>query len=149
VELFRYYGELDEKFKRNDAKSVLVSCFEDNRAGCSGLLDLEPAGGTYAPAIAGFEAGESVLRHWGGKVVAEGLGGGEEWGVDDATDGVDAEVTGAGVAAAVAIEAGHGLAAAGGQGLAEHVAGGVFDRLFGWHKVLSVLSCLFSVLVIR
>jgi hypothetical protein len=145
VELFRYYGELDEKFKGNDAESVLVSCFEDDRAGCSGPLDLEPAGGTDAPAVAGLEAGESVLRHGGGEIVAERFGGGEEWGVDDATDGVDTEIVGAGVAAAVAVEAGHRLAATGGQRLAEYVAGGVFDGLFDGHGELSVLSCQFSV----
>jgi hypothetical protein len=130
MELFRYYGKLDEKFKGNDAEGVLVGSFEDNRAGCSGLLDLEPTGGTDAPSVAGLESGESVLRHRGGEIVAEGFGGGEEWSVDDAADGVDAEVVGAGVATAVAVEAGHGLASTGGQGLAKDVAGGVFYGTF-------------------
>src|SRR5580704_7977709 len=107
---------------------------EENGAGSSGLLDREPSGGADAPAVSGFEAGESILGHGGGEVVAECLGGSQEGGVDDAADGVDAVVVGAGVAAAVAVEAGHGLAAAGFQRAAENVAGGILDGFYGGHK---------------
>jgi hypothetical protein len=141
-------GVLDEEVKGDDFESVLVGGFEEDGAGCSGLLDCEPAGGADAPAVSGFEAGESVLRHGSGEIVAEGFGGGEEGGVDDAADGVDAVVIGAGVAASVAVEAGRrvsGLAAAGFERAAENVAGGILDGFYGGHKELSVLSCQFSV----
>ena len=114
-------GELNQELEWNDAEAVLVGRFEDDGAGCSGLLTLQPAVSTDAPAVAGFETGKAILRHGGGEVVAESLGGGEEWGVDDAADGVDTEVVRAGIAAAVAVKAGHGIAAAGVEGLAEYV----------------------------
>ena len=107
VKLRGDYSELDEELEWDDLEGVLVCGFEDDGAGCSGLLDLQPTGGTDAPAVAGFKAGEAVLGHGGGEIVAESLGGGEEGRVDDAADGVDAEVFGAGLAAAGAVEAGH------------------------------------------
>ncbi len=121
VELGGDDSVLNEELEGDDLEGVLVGGFEDDGAGGSGLLDLQPAGGADAPAVSGFEAGEAVLGHGGGEIVAEGLGGGEERGVDDAADGVDAVVVGAGLAAAGAVEAGHGLAAAGVEGLAEDV----------------------------
>jgi hypothetical protein len=105
-------------------------------AGSAGLLHLEPAGGAQAPAVAGFEARKAVLRHGGREVVAEGLGGFEEGGVDDAADGVDAEVVGAGLAAAGAVEAGHRLAAADAERLAKDVFAASFDGFSGRHGFL-------------
>ena len=66
-----------------------------------------------APAIAGTQAREAVLRHRGGKIVAQGFRRFEESVVNDAADGVDAEVVGTGLAAAGAVKASHGIAAAG------------------------------------
>jgi len=114
-------GVLDEQFKGDNLERRLMGGFEDDGAGGASLLHLEPARGTDAPAVAGLEAGEAMLRHGGGEVVAEGLRRGQEGLVDHAADGVDAEVVGAGLAAAGAVEAGHGSAAAGGEGLAEDV----------------------------
>jgi len=133
VEFGRDDGVLDEELEGDDFEGVLVGGFEEDGAGGSCLLDCEPARGADAPTVAGFEAGEAVLRHGGGEVVAEGFGGGKERGVDDAADGVDAVVVGAGVAAAVAVEAGHGLGAAGLERTAEDVAGGCFDGFGGGH----------------
>jgi hypothetical protein len=148
VELGGDDGVLDEEFERDDFESVLVGGFEDDRAGGSGALDCEPTLSADTPAVTGFEAVEAVLRHGSGEVVAEGFGDGQERGVDDAANGVHAWVVGAGVAAAVAVEAGRGvsrLATADFEGLAEDVAGGGFDGFDGGHKVvrsqLSVLSC--------
>src|SRR5947209_5721902 len=59
VELGGDNGELDEELEGDDLEGVLMGGFEDDGAGCSGLLDLQPAGGTDAPAVAGFEAGKS------------------------------------------------------------------------------------------
>jgi hypothetical protein len=127
VELGRDDGELDEEFEWDDLEGVFVGGFEDDGAGCSGLLDLQPTGGTDAPAVAWFEAGEAVLGHGGGEIVAEGFAGGEEGRIDDAADGVDAVVFGAGLAAAGAVEAGHGGAAADVEGLAEDVFAAGFE----------------------
>jgi hypothetical protein len=63
VELAGNDGVLDEKFEWNDFERVLVGGFEDDGTGGSRSLDLEPAGGTDAPAVTGFEAGETKLRH--------------------------------------------------------------------------------------
>ena len=48
-------GVLDQKFEGNDFEGVLVSGFENDRAGCPGLLDFQPTGSTDAPAVAGLE----------------------------------------------------------------------------------------------
>src|SRR5260370_19968765 len=134
VELTGDDGVLDQKFERNDLEGVFVGGFEDDRAGGSGLLDLQPAGGTDAPTVAGFEAGETELGHGGAEIVAEGFGGFKKWSVDDAADGVDTMVFGASLAAAGAVEAGHGLAAADVERLAEDVFAAVLDGFYGGHS---------------
>src|SRR5580704_10934983 len=143
VKPVRDYSVLDQQFERDDLEGGLVGGFEDDGAGGSRLLDLEPAGGTDAPAVAGFETGESVLRHGCAEIVAKGLGDAEELFVDDAADGVDTEVVGACVATAVAVEAGRRvlrLAAADVQRLAEDVATAGFDGFGDRHVCLSVSS---------
>jgi hypothetical protein len=128
------HGVLNKEFEGNDLEGVLVGGFEDDGACGSGLLDLKPAGGTDTPAISGFEASEAELRHGGAEVIAESLRGFEKRRVDDAADSVDAVVVGAGLATASAVEAGHGLAAADVQGLAEDVFTTVFDGFDGGHE---------------
>jgi len=128
---------LDEKFEGDDFEGVLVGGFEDDGASCSGLLDLEPAGGTDAPAVAGFEAGKAKLRHGCAEIVAKRLGGLKEGSVDDAADGVDAEVFGAGLAAAGAVEAGHRLAATDIKRLTEDVLATVLDGFDVGHAFYS------------
>ncbi len=133
MELVGDDGVLDQEFEGDDPEGVLVGGFEDDGAGGSGLEDLQPACGADAPAISGFEAGEAVLGHGGGEVVAEAFGGGEEVVGDDTADGVYAEIVSTGVAAAITVEAGHGIAAAGGEGLAEDVFGGGLLGFGGGH----------------
>jgi hypothetical protein len=133
VKLVGDYGVLDQKLEGDDLEGGLVSGFEDDGTGGSGLLDLEPAGSADAPSVAGLEALEAELRHGCAEIVAESFGGGEEWGVDDAADGVDAEVVGAGLAATGAVEAGHGLATAGVERLAEDVFAAGLDWFCSWH----------------
>jgi len=118
VELAGDDGVLDQKLERNDLEGVFVGGFEDDGAGGAGLLDLQPAGSTDAPAVAGFEASETELRHGGAEIVAQSLGRFKEWSVDDAADGVDAVVVGASLATARAIKTRHGFAAADVEGLA-------------------------------
>ena len=128
---------LNKQLEWNDFEGVLVSGFEDDRAGGTSLLDRKPAGGTHAPAVAGFEAGKAKLRHGSAEVVAERLGGFEEGSVDDAADGVDAEVFGAGLAAAGAVEAGHRLAATDIKRLTEDVLATVLDGFDVGHAFYS------------
>jgi len=131
-------GVLDEKVKGDDFEGVLMGGFEEDGAGGSGSLDCEPAVGTDAPAVAGFESWETVLRHGGDEVVAQCTRGFEKGLIDDAADGVNAVVVGTGVAAAVAVEAGDGLVGADFEGLTEDVAGGSFDGSLGWHRPILI-----------
>jgi len=125
---------LDKKLEGDNLEGVLVSGFEDDGAGRSRLLDLQPASGTDAPAVAGFETGEAELRHGSAEIIAQGFGGGEEGDVDDAADGMDAMVFGASLAAAGAVKACHGLAAADVEGLAEDVLAAVLDGFDSGHR---------------
>src|SRR5258708_19063407 len=61
-----------------------------------------PARRAHAPAVAGLEAGEAVLRHRGGEVVAAGLGEFQEPRRRHDADGVAAAARRTGVAATVA-----------------------------------------------
>jgi hypothetical protein len=126
-------GVLDEEFERNNLEGVLVGGFKDDGAGSACLLNLKPACGTDTPAVTGFESSEAVMRHGGAEVVAENLRRREEGSVDDATDGVDTVVVGAGLTTAGAVEARHGLAATDVEGLAEDVFATVFDGFDGGH----------------
>ena len=137
MELVELAGDdrvLDQKLEWDDLEGVFVGGFEDDRAGGSSLLNLQPAGGTDAPAVAGFEAGETELGHGGAEIVAEGFGGFKEWSVYDAADSVDAVVVGTGLAATGAVEAGHRLAAADVERLTENVLAAVFDGFDGGHR---------------
>jgi hypothetical protein len=91
-------GVLNEELEGDNLQRVLVGGFEDDGARGSSLLNLEPASGTDAPAIAGLQASKTVLRHGRAQVVAESLRRREERSIDDAADGVDAVVVGVGLA---------------------------------------------------
>jgi hypothetical protein len=134
VELVGDDGVLDEEFEGNDLQRVLVRGFEDDRASGAGLLDLEPARGTHAPAVAGFQAGKTVLRHGHAEVVAESFRRREERSIDDAADGVDTVVVGTGLATAGAVKAGHRFAAADVEWLAKHVLAAILDGFDGGHQ---------------
>jgi hypothetical protein len=136
VELAWDHCVLNEKLEGNDFEGVLVGGFEDDRAARASLLDLKPTRSTDAPAVAGLEAGEFILRHGGGEVVAKSLGGCEEGSVNDATNGVHARVVGTCFAATGAVEAGRRvfrLATAGVEGLAEDVFAAGFAGFYCGH----------------
>jgi hypothetical protein len=133
-------GVLDQKLEGDDLEGVFVGGFEDDRAGGSGLLDLQPTGGTDAPAIAGLESGESELGHRSAEVVAQSPGGCKKGSVDDAADGVDAVVFGSRFTTAGAVKAGHGFAATDVERLAEDVFAAVLDGFDGRHFQLLALS---------
>ena len=73
VELAGNDGVLNEELERHDFEGVFVGGFEDNGAGCSSLLHLQPSRGTDAPAIAGLQAFKAKLRHGGAQVITECL----------------------------------------------------------------------------
>jgi hypothetical protein len=139
VELVWDDGVLDQKLERNDLEGVFVGGFEDDRAGGSSLLDLQPAGGTEAPAIARLKSGETELRHGGAEVVAQSLGGCKKGSVDDAADGVNTMVFGSRLAATGPVKARHRFAAADVERLAENVFAAVLDGFDGGHR--DAFSC--------
>ena len=142
VKRVRDDGVFNQDFEWNNRQSCLVGRLKHDRATCPGLLDLKPSRSADAPAIAGFEARKAKLWHGRAEVVAEELGDAEELFVDDAADGVDAEVVRTGLAAAGAVEACHGLAAADLERLAKNISSASFDGLldgFGSrHPVVSL-----------
>ncbi len=87
-----------------------------------------PWGDSEAPFVSGLEAGEVVIRHGRGKVVAAGAAEGEEFGGGFDADGVEAVVAGAGAAVAVAVKAGHGREAAGEEFSAQDVGADGFGH---------------------
>jgi hypothetical protein len=135
VELTGYNGVLDKEFEGDNLEGIFVGGFEDDRASSAGLLNLEPARGTDTPAVSRLKAGEAKLRHRSAEIIAEGFGGFEEGSVDDAADGVDAVVVGAGFATAGTVEASHWLATTDVEGLTEDVFAAVLDGFYGGHQV--------------
>src|SRR5690242_7605897 len=98
-----------------------MSRLENDLRGGAGVERLLPARRAQAPAVARLEAGEAVLWHRRGEIVAGGLREGEELGGHDDANRVQAVILAAGVAAGVAIEAGQRLGGAGPQRAAQHV----------------------------
>jgi hypothetical protein len=121
VQRFRDHGELQQDVEGDDLERGLVGGFKHDGAGCSCLVNLKPSAGADAPAIALLEPWEAVLRHGCGEIVAQPRRGCEELLCDDAADGVNAEIVGAGVAASIAKKTGDGVCAASFQRLAEHI----------------------------
>lgn len=114
-------GELQQDVEGDDLERGFVGGFEHDGAGGSGLVNLKPATGADAPAVAFFEPWKAVLRHGRGEVVAQARRGRKELLCDDAADGVNAEIVGPGVAASIAKEPGDGFCAAGFERLPEHI----------------------------
>lgn len=136
VELVWNDGVLDEDLEGDDLEGFLVRGFEHDSAGSAGLLHLEPARRADAPAVAGLEALEAELGPGCREIVAERFRRFEKGSIDDAADGVDAEVVRAGIATTITVEPGRrirGPAATGGQRLAEDVAARRFDGFGGGH----------------
>lgn len=104
-----------EVFEIDPFEGGFVSGGEGDGRGAAGIEGFFPASDAEAPAIAGFEAGEIPLGRGGGEIVAAEVGEIEELFGGFNADGVEADVTGAGAAVAIAVEAGHGFAAAAGE----------------------------------
>src|ERR1700689_4880493 len=58
--------------ERRDRQGLLVGRFQHHLRREAGVEGFLPARGAEAPAVAGLEAREAVLRHRGGEVVAGG-----------------------------------------------------------------------------
>lgn len=142
VERIRNYSILNKNLKWHDGERGLVGGFEHNRTCRACLLNLKPARGADAPLVPWLEARKAELRHRGGEVVTEKLRDAQKLLVHDAADGVDTEVVGARLAATGTVEAGHGLAAAHIQGLAENISTTglyrFFDRFGAGHLLVSL-----------
>ena len=114
-------GVLEEHIKGYDLQGVLM-CRLKNYGTCGAcLLHLQPSRRANTPAVARLQAGESILWHGSGKIIAEMSGDGEKLLGHNTADGVHAEIVGAGVAAAVTIETSLWLGAAGFQGLTQYI----------------------------
>src|SRR5829696_5934368 len=105
-------GVLAQRLDGHDLQRPLVRGGQDDARRGPRLVGLQPADGDHAPAVAGAQAGEAVLRSGRGQVVAELALHGEELGGDDRADGVRAQVLGPRGAVAVAVEAGQRVDAA-------------------------------------
>src|SRR5215212_3895646 len=101
-------GVLLQVVERDDVQGHGMRRLEHDLRGGAGFQRLLPAAGAQAPAVARLQPGEAVLRHRRREIVALSLGEGQELGRQDHTDRVQAEVLVPGIAAAVAIEPGHG-----------------------------------------
>src|SRR5579859_5812970 len=105
-----------------------------------GIQRFLPARRAKAPAVSRLQSRKAELRMWRGQVVAGGLAEGEELSSHDSADRVAAVVLIAGVAAAVAEEAGHRAGGADIQDPAENVARRTTARLargfIEWHRFL-------------
>src|SRR5262245_54976972 len=93
----------------DDLQGHRVRGLEHDLRRAAGVERLLPALGAQAPAIARLQALEAELGHGRAEVVAARLGEGEELPRHHGTDRVQAGILAAGVAAAVAVEAGQGF----------------------------------------
>ena len=97
---------------------------EHDVGGDAGLVGTEPIDRGHAPAVAGHQAGEAVLRGGCAEIVADFLLVFQKLSRDHRTDRVASAVVRTGPATPVAIEAGERVGAAALELLAEHIAVG-------------------------
>ena len=97
-------GVLLEEGQWHDFEGAGVGGGEGHGRGDSGEKGFLPTRGAHAPTVAGLQAGEIVVGHRRGEVIARRKAEGEELGRHFDADGVAAVVFGARVALAVAKE---------------------------------------------
>lgn len=88
---------------------------ETHGRGAAGIEGFLPARDTETPAVAGLEAGKIPLGGGGGEIVAAEIGEVQKLLGRLNANGVQADITGAGAAVAIAIKPGHRFAAAAGE----------------------------------
>src|SRR6476661_5967444 len=94
-------GVLLELVQGHDLQGDGVRALEHDLRGGAGVERLLPAFRAQAPAVAGLQAGEAILRHRRREVVAAGPGESQESRCCDDANRVQPAVVAAGVAAAV------------------------------------------------
>lgn len=114
-------GVLQKQIKGYDLQRVFMCRLKNNRARRACLLYLQPSCRADTPAVARFQPRETILWHWSRKIIAETGRGSEKVFGHNTADGVHANIFRPSVAAAVAIEAGHRLGAAGFQRLTQYI----------------------------
>jgi hypothetical protein len=110
-----------EVFEVDPFEGGFVGGGEGHGGSAAGIEGFFPTGDAEAPAVAGFEAGEVPLGSWSGEVVAAEEGEVQELLGGFDADGVLTDVSGTGAAVAIAVEPGHGFAAAAGEWFEEDV----------------------------
>ena len=123
AEVVRYVdGVLPQRLQRDELEDRLVGRGQHHRCGRSVTVGARPVDRGHAPPVARHQAGEGVLRHRRGQVVADAPLVAQELLGHHRADRVAAEVLGTGVAASVPEEAGHRVGAAGLQLTAQDIA---------------------------
>lgn len=128
LELARVRRNVDsvllEHFERNYVEGTFVCRGQHDGRRCSVLMREEPIPRRDAPAVAGHQTWETVLRHRADQIVPDAALVFEELGRDDSTDRVAVDVLGAGIAAPVAVPTRNGVEPARLEVTAKHIAFG-------------------------
>jgi hypothetical protein len=100
-----------QDIQRYDVQGALVGRGKNHRSGNAIPIGLQPPDGHNAPPVSGLQPGKRILGSWGGQVVSHPLLMSQELSGEDDTYRVTAQISRAGVAAAITIEPGHGVGA--------------------------------------
>lgn len=125
---------LQKNIERHDFQRVLMCRLKNYGARRARLLYLQPSRRTDTPAVAWLQSGKSILGHWSGEIIAQMSRHCEKFLSHDTADCVHAKVFRARTATTVSVEAGHWLAAACFEGLAQHIL--LNRRLSAGHSAL-------------
>lgn len=110
-------------FERHDLGRKFVCAGKHDRGSGAVHMGTKPVSRSHAPAVTRIQAGESVLRRRCSQCVSDAGLVIQKLAADDGTDGMAAYVAGIGVAAAVAVPAGHWFGPTRFKRAAEHIAG--------------------------
>src|SRR5579859_4294901 len=111
-----------DRGQRDDLQAAFVGGGEHHRRGDAVAVGEQPVGRRHAPPVARHQPGKAERRDRGAQVVADAALVFEELGGDHRTDRVAPQVLRPGVAAAVPVETGHRIHAAGFEFTAQYVA---------------------------
>ena len=106
-------GALQQHFETDNLECAFMGGFKSDRCDHTSFEGSFPRFDANAPAVASFESGEAVFGAGRDQVVADGCLVVEEFVGHEDTNGVLADVVGAAIALAVAVETGERVDAAG------------------------------------
>ena len=115
--------------ERHDIEGAFMRGLEPDLRRAAFVMGLQEARGAKAPAVAGLQAGEVEFGTRRAEVVAEVFRQRQEFRGHHRADGVAAGVRGAGVAMAIAEEAGHRIVRTEFKSAAQYVGFGVFFQI--------------------